>query len=185
LFIVHFRRASGLPSTLQNPSDQAYWVFAKVEPQSHREREFQAEISRVSPRFTKIYDQSAAAESADLDELCGPGYRKALEFLIKDYAKSLTSGAADRVQIEKTPLGGCIENFISDPRIKSCAKRAAWLGNDETHYLRKWPEKDVQDLKKLIELTVHWLSAEIITRDLESSMPESDPPKVEAKPAGE
>lgn len=28
-------------------------------------------------------------------------------------------------------------------------ERAAWLGNDETHYVRKWPEKDVKDLKSL------------------------------------
>ena len=38
------------------------------------------------------------------------------------------------------------------------AKRATWLGNDETHYFRKWEDKDLSDLKKLIEMTVHFIS---------------------------
>ncbi|MDR1245206.1 MAG: hypothetical protein LBJ98_04455 [Endomicrobium sp.] len=37
---------------------------------------------------------------------------------------------------------------------KEIAKKAAWLGNDETHVVRKWKEKDLQDLKELIEMTV-------------------------------
>jgi len=42
----------------------------------------------------------------------------------------------EKEKIEKTQLGNVIENFVNDTRIQSVAKRAAWLGNDETHYIR-------------------------------------------------
>lgn len=32
-----------------------------------------------------------------------------------------------------------------------------WLGNDETHYVRRWEEKDLSDLKRLISMTVSWI----------------------------
>lgn len=47
--------------------------------------------------------------------------------------------------------------------IKNVAKRAAWLGNDETHYVRKWASKDVTNLKQLIELVVRWIENEVET----------------------
>jgi hypothetical protein len=51
--------------------------------------------------------------------------------------------------------------MIENSRIKDIAKRATWLGNDETHYFKKWEDKDLDDLKKLIEITVHFISMEI------------------------
>ena len=62
---------------------------------------------------------------------------------------------------------------MEDARIKEVAKRAAWLGNDETHYVRIWEEKDVSDLKQLINLTVRWIENEIETRQLLENMPDS------------
>jgi hypothetical protein len=50
-------------------------------------------------------------------------------------------------------------------------KRAAWLGNDETHYVRKWEDKDLNDQKSLIEVTVHWIEMEAITNKILSEMP--------------
>ena len=57
-------------------------------------------------------------------------------------------------------------------RIKDCAKRAAWLGNDETHYIRKWETQDLEDLKDLIELTVNWIRDEYLTKRIKEEMPE-------------
>ena len=37
--------------------------------------------------FLTIYNQSLSAEDNNLDQIAGIGYRKALEFLIKDYLK--------------------------------------------------------------------------------------------------
>jgi len=49
--------------------------------------------------------------------------------------------------------------------------RAVWLGNDETHYLRKWEQKDLTDLKNLIGLTVHWIEMEELTETVMKDMP--------------
>jgi hypothetical protein len=74
--------------------------------------------------------------------------------------------------IEKAPLGKVIEDFIEDPRIKDMAKRAAWLGNDEVHYLRKWEDKDLGDLLALIELTVYSIECEKLSKNYLAEMPE-------------
>lgn len=128
-------------------------------------------INNLSPIFVKIYNEAFAAEQMSLLEVCGVGYRKALEFLIKDYA---TEGkeAVEAEKIKTTPLAKCIETFVPDVNVKNVAKRAVWLGNDETHYTRKWEEKDVQDLKGLIRLTVRWIEQEKETAKLLMEMPE-------------
>jgi hypothetical protein len=108
-----------------------------------------------------------------MDLLCGAGYRRALEFLIKDYLKSLSEETKHDV-IDKAQLMFCITNFVTDPKLRLTASRATWLGNDETHYIRKWGDKDLSDLKKLIDLTVYWILSEMLTRELETSMPEPE-----------
>ena len=45
-------------------------------------------------------------------------------------------------------------------------------GNDETHYVRKWEGKDINDLKKLISMTIAWIEIEQLTVDLAKEMPE-------------
>ena len=66
----------------------------------------------------------------------------------------------------------CINDYVNDTRIKSVAKRAVWLGNDETHYIRKWEGKNLEDMKKLIDLTVHWIEMEKLTESFEDDMPD-------------
>ena len=139
-------------------------------------------ISGVSPDFCKIYGQAEQAEHYGLDLVAGPGYRKALEFLIKDYACTQKPDKKDA--IEKMLLGNVIATYISGPQIREIAKRAAWLGNDETHYVRKWTDKDLKDLKKLIALTLHWIEAEKLSQDIIKDMPEAGPAEVPAKVAG-
>ncbi len=57
--------------------------------------------------------------------------------------------------------------FECEPSLlREIAKRAAWLGNDETHYVRKWEGKDLEDLKRLISLTIHWIEMEKLTADV-------------------
>ena len=128
-------------------------------------------VNNVSPSFGKIYNEAYVAEQMDLMDICGVGYRKALEFLIKDYA--IRGKDEQEVElIQKIPLAKCIDNHVDDVKIKAVAKRAVWLGNDETHYVRKWEEKDVQDLKGLIRLTILWIEKEIETERLLAEMPE-------------
>ena len=136
-----------------------------------RQEEFGVIICALSPSFVKIYNEAYAAEQMSLMEVCGVGYRKALEFLVKDYAVE-GKDEATSANIKKTPLGTCIENYVRDSNVKVVAKRAVWLGNDETHYIRKWEDKDVRDLKGLIRLTIRWIEQERETAALLEEMPE-------------
>ena len=87
---------------------------------------------------------------------------KSLEFLIKDFALSEHPEQADKIR--DMLLGPCITQYVSEPNIKECARRAAWLGNDETHYTRRWENKDIDDLKLLVRLTVNWIDNSILTK---------------------
>ena len=69
-------------------------------------------------------------------------------------------------------MANCIAEDVSNEKIKAVAQRAVWLGNDETHYIRKWTNKDVSHLKGLIELTVRWIESELETQELLNDMPE-------------
>ena len=143
-----------------------------AEPSKYVVREFSETIKAVSLDFPTIYNQALKAEHDGLNQICGPGYRKALEFLIKDYLISKAAEAVDKEAIKAEKLGDSISNRIQDANIKGVAKRAAWLGNDETHYTRNWEQKDLQDLKNLVDLTVHWMEAEALTSQLLKDMPD-------------
>lgn len=133
-------------------------------------KDFSDTINSISENFIIIYNQAFSAEQQGLTEICGVGFRKALEFLIKDYI--IFNKPEDKEKVEKKLLGVCISEYVDDSRVKSVAKRAVWLGNDETHYIRKWEGKNLEDLKKLIELTVHWIEMESLTKSMETDMPE-------------
>lgn len=148
-----------------------FYRFSHISFGNLKTKSFAGTISNISQSFVLIYNQSYSAEQQKLFEICGVGYRKALEFLIKDYL--IKENPDKKEDIEKTSLGKCIENYITDEKIKSVSKRAAWLGNDETHYIRKWEGKNLEDLKKLIELSVHWIEMEALTKSFEEEMPES------------
>ena len=74
--------------------------------------------------------------------------------------------------IKKELLMQVITKYIDDSKIKDVAKRAVWLGNDETHYIRKWEDKDLSFLTKLIDLTIHWIEAEELTKTMIEEMPD-------------
>ena len=144
------------------------YIYRESKPTIIKARDFDELVKQMSPAFCDIFNEAAAAESLELKQICGAGYRKALEFLIKDYLIGQTPDLS--ASIAKAQLGSCIDTYISDQRIKDVAKRAVWLGNDETHYERRWLEKDLHDLKQLIELTLHWIQMEILTISALASM---------------
>jgi hypothetical protein len=126
-------------------------------------RIFPENIQKISPSFCEIHNQTRIAEENGLRQICGPGYRKSLEFLIKDFLilHVFKDDPVKPEEIKKTFLGKVIESFVDDKRIQQCAKRATWLGNDETHYTRKWEDKDLDDLKSLIHITVNFIDSSI------------------------
>jgi hypothetical protein len=134
------------------------------------------EIRRLSPVFTAVYTQALAAEASGFDQLTGIGLRKALEFLVKDFA--IGEHPDDAAAIQGKFLGTCIDEYLADPNLQGCAKRATWLGNDETHYVRKWEDRDIQDLKLLIRLTMNWAENVLLTQRYEREMPAAAPAAV-------
>lgn len=147
-----------------------FYSFSEAVPLTVRTTASDKVITNISPNFVALFREAEEAELRNLKLVCGPGYRKALEFLIKDYVISLNAGKADT--IKKLNLGKCISDFVSNDKVKEVSARAVWLGNDETHYERKWDGKDLQDLKNLIALTVHWIEMEKLTDEIINEMPE-------------
>lgn len=59
-------------------------VIYETFPSFNRDKSFSDAIKKISPDFVRIYNQALKAENSNLTDICGPGYRKSLEFLIKD-----------------------------------------------------------------------------------------------------
>ncbi len=91
--------------------------------------------------------------------------------LVKDFC--ISQRPADEAVIRAKPLSSCIRDFVDNGRVKECAERATWLGNDETHYERRWKTHDIEDLKGLIGLTMHWIVAVVTTNRFMTEMPTS------------
>lgn len=144
------------------------YYLKSTAPYRNKDPELSDEIRSLSTAFTEIYKQAYSAEHSGLDQIAGVGYRKALEFLIKDFCISRHEDKEE--EIKKQYLGACIDNYVDDQNLKQCAKRAAWLGNDETHYIRKWEEKDIRDLKILITLSMSWVRNILLTEKYMADM---------------
>lgn len=135
--------------------------------------DFPPHIEKLSPEFVLTFNQARSAEQLGLDKITGPGFRRALEFLIKDFLVSqIAEGPDAEKQIEairSKNLSQCIDD-IDYKKIKVTAKAATYLGNDATHYTKKWPDKDIQDLKRFIHLVVYWVETELSTNEMQEDM---------------
>jgi hypothetical protein len=141
-------------------------VRLTIAPIRHANQAFTPELRELSPGFVKIYNQSSAAEDAGLDEIAGIGYRKAVEFLIKDYC--IHEHPDDAEKVKMMFLSKCIETYIQQPSIKTLATRIAWLGNDEGHYVRRVAGRDIEDLKRFIDAMTNYIQMELIVQDADS-----------------
>lgn len=140
-----------------------------VGPIRYSPRSFDPAISQLSSQFVKIYNQALAAENSDLDEIAGIGYRKALEFLVKDFCIHLHPDCADEIKAKH--LSRCINEFIDTPQIRTLAEKATWIGNDETHYIRKQGDRDISDMKNFINAMVYFIGMVLIAEDAETITP--------------
>ena len=132
-------------------------------PQRFKEEIFDEKVACLSPRFVKIYNQALVAETQGLDEIAGIGYRKSLEFLVKDFA--IREHPDDIDNIKTIRLAKCIEKYIDDQRIATLAEKSAWIGNDETHYVRKQEDRDISDMKKFIKAILYFIGMVLATED--------------------
>ena len=146
---------------VQNTGDRNWFFLERLAPSEFEPPLVEDAVREISPNFVEIYGQALAAERSGLNQVSGCGLRRAVEFLIKDYL--IQKRPQDSDAIEKAFLGTCINNYVTDTNIKTCASRATWLGNDQTHYKRKYEDRDISHLKKLIQLTLYWMGSEILT----------------------
>lgn len=132
-------------------------------------RHFSDKVNKLSERFSDIFNQAYAAEQAGLDEVCGMAYGKALEFIVKDFA--ISKHPEDQDKIANMLLSTCIKTYIDEDRIKRTAERCVWLRNDQTHYVVKHEDRNLGDLKNLLEATLFWINMALITDDATEIQP--------------
>lgn len=126
---------------------------------------YPSEIDKISTEFKNIISQSTEAEGLGFNHLAGIGFRKSLEFLVKDFLINFKSLNQDK--ISKKTLSQCIQQDIEDPRIKSLAEAATWIGNDETHYVRKHEDHTINDMKRFLHAMTYYISLEVSISDAE------------------
>ena len=148
-FFIKFRR----DVTLITYTYDYYEVLPFPKPQINLPADFQ----ELFPEFYKIYLEAAQAESYNLLEICGMGYRKALEALVKQYATELFPEQAEAIQNEM--LMPTIKRFAS-PKIITLATAATWLGNDHAHLVTKHPDYDLEALKTFINVLCQYIQSE-------------------------
>jgi hypothetical protein len=153
---------------LYNPDNGTSRFMASL-PTTSIGRDWGKSINKISPDFVEIYTQADKAETDGLDKITGPGYRKSLEFLIKDWLVYMLPDKAEEILAKK--LGACINEYIDEKHIQDVASRASWLGNDETHYTRIWSDKDVSDLKLLIDATASMINMRELAAKAVEDMP--------------
>lgn len=159
-FLVNFKNNYWLLNGTFYVADNSNY---SVVPKKCNAESFDENISKISSSFVSIYNQAKQAETLNLTDIAGIGYRKAIEFLIKDYC--IYKNPDKEEDIKKCFLGQVIDRFISDQRIKTLAKVSAWIGNDETHYVREFEDKDIDDLKRFIKGTVYFISYDLAFDD--------------------
>lgn len=126
---------------------------------------FSGDVQQLSPDFVETYAQAEIAESQRLYRICGVGYRKALEFLVKDYLRHKNPDNTDKILAE--PLGSCIKKLEAQ-RLKVLAERSAWIGNDETHYVRKHDDLGIEDMKRFIKAMLNYVESELAFEEAEA-----------------
>jgi hypothetical protein len=112
-------------------------------------------------KFIKTYLQSLEAESNGHDEIAGMGFRKSIEYLVKDWA--IQSRPNDKEKILKLWLGKVISEYYTGD-LKDILERATWLGNDQSHYNKLFEEFNINHLKELIDLIMVELDREFKKR---------------------
>ena len=164
-FITTYENFINNPSYSSYKNNGAYWAgkLETCEPIYPENKLFSEKIAKLSPMFQTIYNQANTAESYSLNEIAGMGYRKALEFLVKDFCIHLNPDK--KTEIENILLGKCISTYISDEKIKNLATASTWIGNDETHYVRKHIDKDIKDMKQFIHALLYFIEYQLTVEE--------------------
>lgn len=116
-------------------------------------------IEKLSPRFIEVYNQALRAKDNKDLNLAAIGYRSALEILIKDYAINELNEPPEKVI--KLKLFEAISNYLPENML-STADVVRILGNDHTHYERKYPELDFNLLQKYMDIFINLVQTKLL-----------------------
>lgn len=107
-------------------------------------------LATISPKFIDMYNQALQSEHAGNIELAAIGYRASLEVLVKDFAINELHEPANNVEEKK--LFDAISQYLNQPDLINTADVVRILGNDYTHYKRKYPQHDFELLKGYMDI---------------------------------
>jgi hypothetical protein len=133
--------------------------------------------ARISPAFCAVYARSRHVEGVSRKDgekpkaAAGAGYRRALEFLIKDYLCLVLPSEKDK--INRATLETCLvnPNWIWNRRLMAAASGAVWLADDVFDTVGPWDGGALDDLKKFIDLTLRWIEMEELAKAVSRDMP--------------
>jgi len=107
-------------------------------------------LQNISPRFIDMYNQALRSEANEDFELAAIGYRSSLEILIKDFAIAELREPKD--DVVKQSLFNAIKKYLKRKDFVNTADVIRILGNDYTHYDKKYPEHDFVILKGYMDI---------------------------------
>ncbi len=117
-------------------------------------------LGELSPRYLTACQQAVNAEFRGDLELAAIGYRSALECVVKDYAIKELDKPHDEVAGKS--LFAAIGEYLSEQKeLLNTADVVRLLGNDYTHYERKYPEYDFDLLKQYFNIFTAFLRMKI------------------------
>lgn len=162
--------------TMQCPSCEGVWADTYHDYDGHQNfiadnkqffkpdfAQLASDIKLLSPKGARTYEQALQAEDDGYDTLVGIGLRKALEFFLKDFLIATNPDKED--DIKKRLLGQVIADYIHEPNLLALSKATAWIGNDETHYIRKHTDQDLEDLKRFLKATINHIQFQLTILD--------------------
>ena len=94
--------------------------------------------------------------------MAGSGYRNALEVLIKDFA--INELGKPTAEVCKKKLAQAIEAYMPNIRLAQSADVIRVLGNDYTHYERRYDDIDFAILKQYIQIFLNSIDCEYLIR---------------------
>jgi len=118
-------------------------------------------LKEISPRFDSLFTQASTAESMGFTELAGSGYRNALEVLIKDYA--INELGVPEEEASRKKLYDAIGAYVPSVAI-TAADVIRVLGNDYTHFQRKYDDIDFQVMKRYLHILIQAIENDYLLR---------------------
>lgn len=128
----------------------------------YKETELPDDIQNCSPRFCDLYYQAQSCRRSGSLDLAAMGYRSALECLIKDFAINELHENTDTVS--KKTLADSIITYLDGEELIASADVVRILGNDYTHFQRKFPEYDIELLEDYLNIFIDQIQIKLKLR---------------------